>query len=85
MYKVKKYGATWCKYCDTVDALLKELNIPYEDIDVDDPEHFEECRNFNIIPVLRFYDDDGNLVASHVGEIGKTHLLKLVNGTKKEK
>ena len=84
MLKIVKYGAPWCKYCNELDDLLHELNVEYTDINVDDKDHFEECRNFTVIPVLRFYDEEGNLYSSHVGAIGKMHLQRMISGVAKK-
>jgi len=34
--KVIVYSTTYCPYCDNAKSLLKRLNIPFEDINVED-------------------------------------------------
>ena len=38
MTKVEIYTTGWCPYCDAAKALLKQKGVPYDEIDVSDPQ-----------------------------------------------
>jgi glutaredoxin 3 len=38
MNKVQIYTTEWCPYCNAAKALLDDKGVPYEEIDVTDPE-----------------------------------------------
>ncbi|MEO6015129.1 MAG: glutaredoxin 3 [Devosia sp.] len=38
MNKVQIYTTGWCPYCNAAKALLDDKGVPYEEIDVTDPD-----------------------------------------------
>lgn len=64
MIKVKKWSASWCKNCDTLDKML--AGKEYEKIDVE--ENMDDARKLNIrnLPCIIFYKD-GEIVERITG------------------
>lgn len=65
--KIKKYEATWCGACKTVDALLKEFT-GVEKIDIDNLKK-EEVKALGIkkLPTIIVENTSGEEVFRHVG------------------
>ena len=78
MFNIRVYGADWCNPCCEVKELLNKLNLNYDFIDIEKNKDDKRALTFTAIPVIDFIDSNGNIVKSHVGAIGKTHLLKLL-------
>jgi glutaredoxin 3 len=61
MRKVKIYTTTYCGYCRRAKALLNRLNIPYEDINVDNDDEkrdwLVEVTGEHTVPQI-FFDDE---------------------------
>lgn len=59
MPKVKVYITDYCPYCDAAKALLDQRGIPYEVIDVSEPEKkfaLKERTGMRTVPQI-FFDD----------------------------
>ncbi len=44
MMKITLYTSDYCPYCDAAKGLLQQLKIPFEEIDVSDPEAKAELK-----------------------------------------
>lgn len=77
--KVIKYGATWCNPCVLQASNLKEADIAFSEIDVDEnPTEFNE-KHVSEIPYLEFLDNDGNLLESNNGLMTVEQLKEIKN------
>lgn len=65
--KVIKYGATWCNPCVLQGERLKESNITFSEVDVDEDSEAFAKKCVSEIPYLEFYDDNNNLLETHSG------------------
>ena len=67
MVKVKVYSTTTCPYCHMLKSYLKEKNIPFEDVLIDEqPEQMktsiDTCGSMGV-PCTHITKDDGKQVA----------------------
>ena len=60
MTKVKIYTKSTCPFCHKAKGLLDDLNIPYEEESVDNPEDFENLKQKTGHPTVPqiFFDDE---------------------------
>lgn len=60
MAKILKFYAGWCGPCQVLEKKLKELDVDYENIDIDSEEGNKLCMQYNIrsIPTLLKINDD---------------------------
>jgi thiol-disulfide isomerase/thioredoxin len=82
--KAVRIGAMWCPSClimrGVYDKLLKDLEIPIEDIDIDlSPIAAQAYQPGTILPVLIILDD-GRERLRIVGEKSKKEILKRLEG-----
>ena len=42
MPKITMYTTSWCGYCVRAKVLLDSLDLPYEEINLDDDPHFRQ-------------------------------------------
>ena len=80
MNKIIKFGSTWCKPCEVVDKILKEIvletDIEVEFIDVDEEIDLVNQHNIRNIPTLIYYKS-GEKINKTVGIIDKNNILKM--------
>lgn len=78
--KIEKYGASWCGPCKmldkTLDLIPKDIEIIKFDAD-EDEELFVE-KGIKSVPVLIFYDDDGNEVNRLIGAVSQQKIMDIV-------
>jgi thioredoxin 1 len=78
--KIEKYGAAWCGPCKmldkTLDQVPKEIEIVKFDAD-EDEELFVE-KGIKSVPVLIFYDDNGNEVKRLIGAVALHKIMDIV-------
>lgn len=78
--KIEKYGASWCGPCKmldkTLDLIPKDIEIIKFDAD-EDEELFVE-KGIKSVPVLIFYDDDGNEVTRLIGAVSQQKIMDIV-------
>ena len=78
--KIEKYGASWCGPCKmldkTLDLIPKDIEIVKFDAD-EDEELFVE-KGIKSVPVLIFYDDDGNEVNRLIGAVSQQKIMDIV-------
>ena len=82
--KVLKFQASWCQPCKmlsrTVEEAKDKINVPIEEVDID--ENTELAKKFNIrgVPTLVLVDDSGATIRSKSGFMNEKQLLEFVNG-----
>lgn len=83
MQPVKIYTTTYCPYCKRAKSLFESLQIPYEEIDVENNhelrEKLIETYNWQTVPMIfigeTFVGGCDDLLELH----GKNKLLSLIN------
>lgn len=78
--KLIKVSTSWCGPCRQLKTELKGFNyVPMEEFDADEDETF--CTKYNIrnVPVIIFFDKDGNELGRNVGFITKDALIKMID------
>lgn len=79
MNKIIKFGSTWCKPCEVVDKILKEIvaetDIEVEFIDVDEEIDLVNQHNIRSIPTIMYYQNE-KLIDTTIGALTKEDILK---------
>ena len=79
MNKIIKFGSTWCKPCEVVDKILKEIvaetDIDVEFIDVDEEIDLVNQHNIRSIPTIMYYQNE-KLIDTTIGALTKEDILK---------
>lgn len=72
---ILKFYAEWCNQCSIIDSKMKELNIQYENIDVDDEGNDSIVSKYHIcsLPTIIVLDNTGKEVKRYTG----THIDNL--------
>lgn len=83
--KMINFYADGCKPCEQMKVLIKELQKEYEGIveirELDIYENLELSNKYNVMytPTQIFLDDNGNVVKSHAGFLGKSKIIDILN------
>ena len=74
--KLLKFGASWCGPCKMLTQVMSDMEFPYEvqEIDIEDNEELVAQYNIRGVPTLVLLNDDGAIMATHVGAMDKTAL-----------
>lgn len=69
--KIEKYGASWCGPCKMLDKTLDQVpkEIEIVKFDADEDEKLFAEKGIKSVPVLIFYDDNGNEVKRTIGNL----------------
>lgn len=82
--KVLKFQASWCQPCKMLSRVIEDakdqINIPIEEIDID--ENMETAKRYNVrgVPALIVVDEMGEIVRSKSGYMNEKDLLGFING-----
>jgi thioredoxin 1 len=80
--KLLKFYATWCAPCKGLSQVIEtakdKINIPIEEIDVD--QNMDMARKYNIrgVPVMIVTDDSGTEIRRKVGNVDESTLLNFI-------
>jgi thioredoxin 1 len=80
--KLLKFYATWCAPCKGLSQVIEtakdKINIPIEEIDVD--QNMDMARKYNIrgVPVMIVTDDSGREIRRKVGNVDESTLLNFI-------
>jgi thioredoxin 1 len=80
--KLLKFYATWCAPCKGLSQVIEtakdKINIPIEEIDVD--QNMDMARKYNIrgVPVMILTDDSGREIRRKVGNVDESTLLNFI-------
>ena len=80
--KLLKFYATWCAPCKGLSQVIEtakdKINIPIEEIDVD--QNMDMARKYNIrgVPVMIVTDDSGREIRRKVGTVDESTLLNFI-------
>lgn len=79
MNKIIKFGSTWCKPCEVVDKILKEIvaetDIEVEFIDVEENPDATTAFGIRSIPTIMYYQNE-KLIDTTIGALTKEDILK---------
>ena len=81
--KVIKFQASWCQPCKMLSRVVEDakdkINLPIEEIDID--ENMDIAKKYNVrgVPMLVVVDDEGNAIRSKSGYMNEKDLLEFVN------
>lgn len=79
--RIEKFGASWCGPCRVLDRALEQISgIEIVKHDVDEEEELANSKGIRNIPILIYYNEDGEEVTRTVGSIPLTKILSIVNG-----
>lgn len=79
--KIEKWGASWCSPCHVLDKTLEQVSgVEIIKHDVDEEEELANSMGIRNIPVLIYYNENGEEVTRTVGAIPLTKILGIING-----
>ncbi len=79
--KIEKYGADWCHPCHILDKTLEQVTgVEIIKHNIDEEEELTNSMGIRNIPVLIYYNEDGEEVTRTVGAIPLTKILGIING-----
>lgn len=80
--KLEKFGASYCAPCKaldkTLDILHQEMPIQIVRYDVDENEELCEEKGIRTVPVLIYYDENGNEVTRTTGNIPISKIKEII-------
>ena len=77
MKRILKFGAEWCNSCKQLSKTLQELNIDYEEIDVENNDDLVEAYHIQSLPTLLILEDDKELTRL-IGNVPKSALINII-------
>lgn len=79
--RIEKYGADWCQPCHVLDKTLEQVSgVEIIKYNVDEENELANSRGIRNIPVLIYYNENGEEVTRTVGAIPLTKILSIING-----
>ncbi len=79
--KIEKYGADWCQPCHVLDKTLEQVSgVEIIKHNIDEEEELANSMGIRNIPVLIYYNENGEEVTRTVGAIPLTKILGIING-----
>lgn len=78
--KIEKYGASWCGPCKMLDKTLEQLpkEIEIVKFDADENEELFVEKGIKSVPVLIFYDNDGNEINRLIGAVALNKIIDII-------
>jgi thiol-disulfide isomerase/thioredoxin len=76
--RIVKYGSSWCGPCRLATETLKKSGLPFEDIDIDNNPDVATELKISRIPHIQFFDDNNNLVHTHIGGLNSSDLNNII-------
>lgn len=79
--RIEKYGADWCQPCHMLDKALEQVTgVKIVKHDVEEEEELANSKGIRNIPVLIYYNENGEEVTRTVGAIPLTKIQSIING-----
>lgn len=83
MKKIIGFGATWCHFCKELQPTLMQLAeeglVNLEPHDIDQEPELAKQMNVKNIPMLFFYDEEGNNHQITTGVLSREEILEIYN------
>jgi thioredoxin 1 len=80
--KVLKFYAEWCAPCKGLTMIINgakdKINIPIEEVNIDDNVFMATEFNIRSVPTLVIVDDQENEIKRHTGMLNETQLLEFL-------
>jgi thiol-disulfide isomerase/thioredoxin len=76
--RIVKYGSSWCGPCRMATETLNKSGLPYEDVDIDNNPDVAMELKISRIPHIQFFDDNNNLVHTHIGGLTSSDLNNII-------
>lgn len=78
--KIEKYSADFCMPCKMLDKTLENItNVEIVKYDIDENEELANSKNIRNIPVLIYYNENGEEVDRTVGAISLNKIMEIIN------
>ena len=80
MNKLLKFYASWCGSCEVLGSTLEELDIPYENIDIESENGVALANHFRVyeIPALVLVNEEGDELRKITGLLSKEKIKEFV-------
>ena len=88
--KIRKFGASWCGPCKKLTETLEGIDIPVQEVDIEEDVALTEQYKIQSVPTLHFLDENDNIVETSIGNITRNAILTIIernkdkDGTKEE-
>ena len=81
--KVLKFYATWCAPCKglsmIVDGIKDQVDIPFEDIDIQEQLELAAKYGIRSVPTMVIVDDEGVEIKRQSGMLNEEQLLSFID------
>jgi thioredoxin 1 len=81
--KVLKFYATWCAPCKglsmIVDGIKDQVDIPFEDIDIQEQLEIAAKYGIRSVPTMVIVDDEGVEIKRQSGMLNEEQLLSFID------
>lgn len=79
--KIEKFGASWCGPCKVLDKTLEQVSgVEIIKHDIDEEEDLANSVGIRNIPVLIYYNENGEEMKRTVGTVPLNTILSIING-----
>lgn len=77
--KILKFSADWCKPCQMLKKHLEDVDLPIEEVNVDENEDLVERYDIHTIPTMVFLDENEKELTRFTGMVFKNKLIETYN------
>ena len=79
--RIEKFGASWCGPCKVLDKTLEQVSgVEIIKHDIDEEEDLANSVGIRNIPVLIYYNENGEEMKRTVGTVPLNTILSIING-----